>query len=143
MTTTKIIPPAFITQSEDIYDKGYDPKVARGLAQFLKPYYKHMLISLVFMIIVTAASVSGPYFVKLAIDEGIAKNDVVALRNIVLIYLGVSIVQVTTNIVRIRLMSRVGQHILYDVRMVMFHHLQKLSLSFYNRYSVGRVITRV
>jgi ATP-binding cassette subfamily B protein/subfamily B ATP-binding cassette protein MsbA len=40
-------------------------------------------------------------------------------------------------------MSRVGQHILYDVRTAMFNHLQKLSLSFYNRYSVGRVITRV
>ena len=40
-------------------------------------------------------------------------------------------------------MSRVGQHILYDVRMAMFGHLQNLSLSFYNRYSVGRVITRV
>lgn len=143
MTTTKIVPPPFITQSEDVYDKGYDPKVARGLAQFLRPYVGQMLISLVFMVIVTAASVSGPYFVKLAIDEGIARNDVVALRNIALIYLGVSIIQVTTNIVRIRLMSRVGQHILYDVRMEMFNHLQKLSLSFYNRYSVGRVITRV
>ncbi len=143
MTSSKIIPPAFITQSEEYLDKGYDPKVARGLAQFFKPYYGRMLLSLVFMIIVTAASVSGPYFVKLAIDEGIGKNDIVALRNIVLIYLGVSIVQVATNIVRIRLMSRVGQHILYDVRMVMFNHLQKLSLSFYNRYSVGRVITRV
>src|SRR4030095_12632234 len=42
-----------------------------------------------------------------------------------------------------RLMSRVGQHVLYDVRLKMFNHLQKLSLSFYNRYSVGRVITRV
>jgi len=40
-------------------------------------------------------------------------------------------------------MSRVGQHVLYDVRTTMFNHLQKLSLSFYNRYSVGRVITRV
>src|SRR5919107_1899543 len=143
MTSSKIIPPAFITQSEEYLDKGYDPKVARGLAQFFKPYYGRMLLSLVFMIIVTAASVSGPYFVKLAIDEGIAKNDIVALRNVAFIYLGVSIVQVITNIVRIRLMSRVGQHILYDVRMVMFNHLQKLSLSFYNRYSVGRVITRV
>jgi ATP-binding cassette subfamily B multidrug efflux pump len=143
MTTTKIVPPTFITQSEDIYDKGYDPKVARGLVQFLKPYYGQILISLVFMIIVTTASVSGPYFVKLAIDEGIAKNDVVALRNIALIYFGVSVVQVLTNIARVRLMSRVGQHVLYDVRMQMFHHLQKLSLSFYNRYSVGRVITRV
>lgn len=143
MTTSKIIPPSFITQSEDAYDKGYDPKVARGLVQFLRPYYGQILISLVFMIIVTSASVSGPYFVKLAIDEGIAKNDLVALRNIALIYFGVSLIQVVTNIARVRLMSRVGQHVLYDVRMQMFNHLQKLSLSFYNRYSVGRVITRV
>ncbi len=141
--TAKIAPPAFITQSEDVYDKGYDPKVARGLLQFLKPYYGQMLISLLFMIIVTSASVSGPYFVKLAIDDGIAKNNVLALRNIALTYFIVSLVQVITNVARIRLMSRVGQHILYDVRMAMFNHLQNLSLSFYNRYSVGRVITRV
>jgi ATP-binding cassette subfamily B protein/subfamily B ATP-binding cassette protein MsbA len=95
------------------------------------------------MVIVTTASISGPYFVKLAIDEGILQNNILALRNIVLVYFGVSLIQVITNIARIRLMSRVGQHILYDVRMAMFHHLQKLSLSFYNRYSVGRVITRV
>lgn len=141
--TTKIIPPTFITQSEDQLDKGYDPKVARGLLRFLKPYYGQMIIALIFMFIVTAASVSGPYFVKLAIDEGIARNDLVALRNIVLIYFGISVIQVLTNIARVRMMSRVGQHVLYDVRMAMFEHLQKLSLSFYNRYSVGRVITRV
>src|SRR5215208_4073588 len=143
MTTTKIIPPAFITQSEEQLDKGYDPHVARGLLQFLKPYYGQMVIALVFMIIVTAAAVSGPYFVKLAIDDGISKNDLGALRNIVVIYGIVSVIQLVTNILRVRMMSRVGQHVLYDVRMAMFDHLQRLSLSFYNRYSVGRVITRV
>ena len=104
--TTKIIPPSFITQSEEHLDKGYDPKVARELTRFFRPYYGQMVISLVLMIIVTAASVSGPYFVKLAIDDGIARNDVAALRNIVLLYFSVSMVQVVTNIVRIRLMSR-------------------------------------
>ncbi|HET9590549.1 MAG TPA: ABC transporter ATP-binding protein [Anaerolineales bacterium] len=141
--TTRIIPPAYITQSEEQLDKGYDPKVVRGLLQFLKPYSGQMLVSLLFMVIVTAAAVSGPYFVKLAIDEGIGRNDLTALRNIALIYLGVSFVQLVTNIFRIRIMSRVGQNILYDVRTAMFDHLQRLSLSFYNRYSVGRVITRV
>jgi ATP-binding cassette subfamily B multidrug efflux pump len=141
--TTKIIPPTYITQSEEQLDKGYDPKVARGLLQFLKPYLREMLISLLFMVIVTAAAVSGPYFVKLAIDEGIGKNDLGALRNIALAYLVVSILQIVTNVFRIRIMSRVGQNILYDVRTAMFDHLQRLSLSFYNRYSVGRVITRV
>jgi len=141
--TTKIIPPTFITQSEEQLDKGYDPKVARGLLRFLKPYTWRMLFALILMIIVTAAAVSWPYFVKLAIDEGITKNDPVALKNIALSFLAVSIIQLVTNFFRVRIMSRVGQHVLYDVRVAMFHHLQKLSLSFYNRYSVGRVITRV
>lgn len=141
--TTRIIPPTYITQSEEQLDKGFDPHVARGLLEFVKPYSTQMLTSLFFMVIVTAAGVSGPYFVKLAIDEGIAKNDVNALRNIALVYLAVVIIQLMINILRIRIMSRVGQHVLYDVRTAMFDHLQKLSLSFYNRYSVGRVITRV
>ena len=141
--TTKIIPPAFITQSEETNDKGYDPNVARGLLRFAKPYTGQMLFALLLMIIVTIAAVSGPYFVKLAIDDGIGKKDIPALKTIVLTYLAVACIQLVTNFFRVRIMSRVGQHVLYDVRMAMFHHLQKLSLSFYNRYSVGRVITRV
>ncbi len=141
--TTKIIPPTFITQSEENLDKGYDPKVARGLLNFVRPYTGQILLALFFMVIVTASSVSGPYFVKLAIDNGITAKDPVALRNIVLIYFMVATVQLGFNYSRVLIMSRVGQHVLYDVRTAMFAHLQKLSLSFYNRYSVGRVITRV
>ena len=95
--TTKIIPPTFITQSEEQLDKGYDPRVARGLLRFIQPYTGQMLLALFFMIIVTAASVSGPYFVKLAIDSGIGAHDYMALRNIVLIYLVVATVQLATN----------------------------------------------
>src|SRR3990172_13054128 len=79
----KIIPPTFITQTEEALDKGYDPKVARGLLRFVKPYTGQMLIALFFMILVSAASVSGPYFVNLAIDNGITPKDPVALKNIV------------------------------------------------------------
>jgi ATP-binding cassette, subfamily B, multidrug efflux pump len=141
--TTKIIPPSFITQSEEQLDKGYDPNVARGLLEFVKPYTGRMWFAFLLMIIVTVAAVSGPYFVKLAIDEGIGKKDTHALLVIILTYTIVSVIQLITNFYRVRIMSRVGQHVLYDVRMAMFNHLQKLSLSFYNRYSVGRVITRV
>ncbi len=140
---SKIIPPLFITQTEEALDTGYDPKVARGLLQFVKPYAGQMLLALFFMILVSAASVLGPYFVKLAIDNGVTPKDPVALKKIVLAFLAVSVVQLGVNYLRVRIMSRVGQHVLYDVRTAMFNHLQKLSLGFYNRYSVGRVITRV
>jgi len=139
----KIIPPTFITQSEEALDKGYDPQVARGLLQFVKPYTGQMLVALFFMILVSVASVLGPYFVKLAIDDGIRANNPMMLKKIVLIFFAVSVVQLGVNYFRVRIMSRVGQHVLYDVRTAMFNHLQKLSLGFYNRYSVGRVITRV
>ena len=118
--TTKIIPPAFIIHSEEQLDKGYDPNVARGIARFVKPYATRMFFAFILMIIVTAAAVSQPYFVKLAIDDGIAKNDPIALRNIALSFLAVSIIQLVTNFFRVRIMSRVGQHVLYDVRMAMF-----------------------
>ncbi len=141
--TTKIVPPPFIVQTEEALDTGYDPRVARRLLLFMKPYTLQMVGALALMVIVTASAVSGPYFVKLAIDDGINAKDPIALRNIMLAYLAVATIQLGFNVWRVRIMSRVGQHVLYDVRTAMFAHLQKLSLSFYNRYSVGRVITRV
>src|SRR5512144_3073001 len=120
--TTKIIPPTFISQSEEIYDKGYDPNVARGLLRFLAPYTRQMLLSLLFMIIVTAAAVAGPYFVKQAIDNGITQGNLTALRNTVLAYFVIAGISWIANIARVRLMSRVGQHVLYDVRTAMFLH---------------------
>jgi len=138
-----ITPPAFITQSDDQLDKAYDPRVVRGLLPFLRPYIKQGLLAFLLMTVATLTSVAGPYFVKVAIDTGITPRDFDALNRTVLVFFIVSIVQVTTNYIRVRIMSRVGQHVLFDVRTHMFEHLQKLSLGFYSRYSVGRVITRV
>lgn len=140
---TRIVPPAHITHSEEVLDKGYAPEVARGLLRFIQPYRVQMLLALLLMVFVSAASVMGPYFVKLAIDDGIRAGNPALLKRTMLIYLALSVAQLLINYFRVRIMSRVGQHVLYDVRTAMFNHLQKLSLGFYNRYSVGRVITRV
>jgi ATP-binding cassette subfamily B protein/subfamily B ATP-binding cassette protein MsbA len=141
--TTTIIPPSYVTQSEELYDKNFDPKVARRIWQFVRPYGKQLLIALVLMLGTSAASVLGPYFVKLAIDEGLAKSDLISLRNTVLAYLAAASAQWVFIYLRVNLMAKVGQSIIYDLRRDLFAHLQALSLSFYSRWSVGRVITRV
>jgi len=138
-----IVPPAYITQSDEQLDKAYDPRVVQALLPFLKPYGLQTFLALGLMTIATFTLVSGPYFVKVAIDEGITPGNLAVLRRTMLLYLLVASVQWVTNYARILIMSRVGQHVLYDVRMRMFEHLQRLSLGFYSRYSVGRVITRV
>ncbi len=140
---TTISPPSYITQPDETLNKAYDPRVARGLLPFLRPYMREGLVAFLLITVATLTSVAGPYFVKVAIDAGITAHDRGALYRTVLAYFLVSVVQLGTNYFRVRIMSRVGQHILYDVRTRMFEHLQRLSLGFYSRYSVGRVITRV
>ena len=139
----QIIPPAYVLQSEEALDKKYDPKIVRKLLPYLKPYMKQVITALILMTVATITSVSGPYFVKVALDNGLAAGNLAVLRQTLVIYLLVMLVQWGTNYFRVVIMSRVGQHVLYDVRTRMFEHLQQLSLGFYSRFSVGRAITRV
>ncbi|MEZ0396208.1 MAG: ABC transporter ATP-binding protein [Anaerolineales bacterium] len=140
---TTITPPAYVTQSEEQFYKAYDPQVTRRLLGFLAPYKGPMLLALILMLGATATSVAGPYFVKMAIDDGLSAGDPFALRTAVLLYLGATLLRWIFIYTRVNLMARVGQSVIYDLRKTLFAHLQKLSLSFYSRYSVGRVITRV
>ena len=140
---TTITPPAYIVQSEEQYDKSYDPRVARRLFSFARPYTWKLLLAMLYMLGASAAAVSGPYFVKLAIDNGLTVHNYDALRWIILAYLAASVMQWLFIYLRVNLMAKVGQSVIYDVRRTLFDHLQELSLGFFSRYSVGRVITRV
>ena len=143
MTQTTIVPPAYVTQSEELYDKALDPKVARRLIAFVGPYKWQMIFSAFLMFVAVTSSVAGPYLVKVAIDDGLTANNPIALRNAVLVYIAFAVVRWGFIYWRVNIMAEVGQSVIYDLRRVLFEHLQKLSLSFYSRYSVGRVITRV
>ena len=142
MSTTTIIPPTYVTQSEELYDKNINPQTAKRLIAFTRPYALKLILSALLMLVASAASVAGPYFVKIAIDSGINAGSTVVLRYTILAYLGVAVIQWVGTYYRVNIMAWVGQSIIYDLRKNMFAHLQDLSLGFYSRYSVGRVITR-
>ncbi len=129
--------------SDDILMKGYDPDVTRRLIGFARPYTGLLLISLLLMVLSSLASVLQPYLVKVALDSGLSGGALDVLRQAVVFYIAALLVQWVTVFVRVNLMVRVGQSFIFDLRQALFVHLQNLSLSFYNHYSVGRVITRV
>jgi ATP-binding cassette subfamily B protein/subfamily B ATP-binding cassette protein MsbA len=139
MSKKKIQPP----KTDERYADSYDPKIARRLLAFVWPYRLRYALGFFFMVIESAAVVGGPYLVSRAIDNGIAVGNVVALRNTVLLYLLLVSLQWITIYTRVNVMARAGQSVIYDLRARLFEHLQALSLGFYSRYSVGRVITRV
>jgi ATP-binding cassette subfamily B protein/subfamily B ATP-binding cassette protein MsbA len=128
---------------EDIAFKGYDPNVSWRLLSFLGPYRLQFALAIILMLISSAAAVAGPYLVKVALDSGLSAGSLTVLRQTLLLYLFVAIIQWTSTFLRVYLMPRVGQSIIYDLRSSLFEHLQELSLSFFSHYSVGRVITRV
>ena len=136
--TTNLPPPI-----EDIAFKGFDPNVSRRLLSTLGPYRWRFFLAMILMLISSSAAVAGPYLVKVALDSGLSAGSLTVLRQTVLLYLLVAIIQWTSTYLRVYLMPRVGQSIIYDLRSRLFEHLQELSLSFYSHYSVGRVITRV
>jgi ATP-binding cassette subfamily B multidrug efflux pump len=140
--TTTIVPPAYVTQSEELYDQGVNAKNARRLVAFVRPYTGRLILATFLMLCASAAMVVGPYLVGYAIDKGLGAGDASVLRNTLLVFLGVSVIQWVGTYFRVTIMARVAMGIIYDLRKSLFNHLQSLSLSFYSRYSVGRVITR-
>jgi len=129
--------------SDDIAFKSYDPHITRRLIAFIQPYRLQFSLALILMVVNSAGAVAGPYLVKIAIDSGISAASLTKLRQAVVLYLVIAGIQWAATYLRVKIMARVGQSIIFDFRARLFEHLQRLSLSFYNRYSVGRVITRV
>jgi ATP-binding cassette subfamily B protein/subfamily B ATP-binding cassette protein MsbA len=130
-------------QIDEVYSKGYDARVMRELITFIRPHWRRMLLAVVLMLTASAAAVSGPYLVKVALDSGIAEGSLPVLRNTILLYLFAMLTQWGVTYWRLNVMARVGQSIIYDLRRRLFGHLQELSLNFFSHFSVGRVIVRV
>lgn len=128
---------------DDAPMKGFDKQTIARLVNFLIPYKASLWFSILLMLLNSVAAIAGPYLLKVAVDSGLRNGSVDILLQSVLLYILAISVQWVSIFSRVNIMARVGQGIIFDVREQLFAHLQKLSLSFYNRYSVGRIITRV
>ncbi|MBI9048968.1 MAG: ABC transporter ATP-binding protein [Anaerolineaceae bacterium] len=130
-------------QLDEAYGTLYNKDVVQTLWGMIRPYFWRIFVSLSLNLLTALALVAGPYFVKMALDDGIAMNDPQQLLYAVMGYVAVALTQWLSTYSRFYIMSRVGQSVIYDFRKRLFAHIQVLSLDFFNRFSVGRVITRV
>jgi ATP-binding cassette subfamily B protein len=118
----------------------------RLLASLARPYRRDILIASVLIVTRSAAYLSMPYLVGIGIDRGIRPGltgNLTVLAEIVAVLLAVLIVNAAANFAFLRLSGRIGQDALFDLRRLLFAHIQELSLSFYERYTSGRIISRL
>lgn len=128
---------------EELFGKVYDHTVVTRLARYVGPYKRQLILGVVGMIGFTASSVAMPWLVSLAIDGFISKGDLGGLTIILAAFVASGLVNWGGQYLQLICMARVGLGVLFNLRTSMFRHLQKLSLSFYDRNEVGRIMSRV
>lgn len=132
-----------IYQEEEILGKAYDTRLMKRLMVYLKPYKSYVVLAICLMLVYAGLNLASPYFVKIAIDNYISVGDLKGLPLVIAIFLFILIVQFFTQVSQTYLMQWIGQNVIYDLRIKIFRHLQTLSLSFFDRNPVGRLVTRV
>ena len=128
---------------EEVLGKAYDSRLMRRLIRYLAPYKLYVAVSIILLLFISVLQLAGPYLTKIAIDRYIATQDISGLSRIALIFLAILVVTFFLRYLQIYIMQFVGQRVMFDMRMELFSHLQEMSLSFFDKNPVGRLITRL
>jgi ATP-binding cassette, subfamily B, multidrug efflux pump len=137
---------------EEALGKAYDARLMRRLLQYMAPYKWWVVLALGLVAIVTPLELAPPLLFKNAIDRYFvpamkgAVNETQAWRGILVIsaiYFLILVFDFLAQYAQIRIMQRVGQQTMYDMRGGIFGHLQRLPMSYFDRNPVGRLVTRV
>lgn len=139
--------------------KVYDSRLLKRLLPYVKPYWYLVLFSLVLIPARALLEVIPPLIIGAALNflvEGEVISDVPRLQPLLEPHLGLStlgwlfvlviavaLVQVVLEGLRTLSMVLLGQHTAFDLRRDLFDHVQRLPMSFFDRYPVGRLVTRL
>jgi ATP-binding cassette subfamily B protein len=123
--------------------KSIDFTLIKRLVKYLKPYRKYVITAVIFTIVVAALGPLRPFLNKVAIDSYISTNDKPGLLWMVVAIFALLIVNGALRVGMTYIMQWVGQSVLNDIRTKLFEHIHKLSLSYYDKNPVGKLVTRV
>jgi ATP-binding cassette subfamily B protein len=110
---------------------------------FLVPYWRRLVLVLVISLISTATTLVIPYLSKDLIDHALIGRDLDALRRIVYWFIGLGVLGFILNVTSGLRYTRVSAEILFDMRLSLYAHLQRLSPRFYARTRLGDIVSRL
>jgi ATP-binding cassette subfamily B protein len=137
---------------EEALGKAYDSRLMRRLLRYMKPYRWRVALALFLVAVVTPLELAPPLIFGKAIDGYFtpALNHSIPERSawigiilLSIVFLAVLIFDFLAQYAQIRIMQRVGQQTMYDMRSEIFAHMQRLPMSYFDRNPVGRLVTRV
>jgi ATP-binding cassette, subfamily B, multidrug efflux pump len=130
-------------QDDELTGKVYDSALLKRMFRYTRPFKKIVALSVLMLIFGSLLQLAAPYLTKEAIDIYIRKDNLDGLSQIVFLYFAVLIAIFAVQYIQTYITQLLGQKLMYDLRSDIFGHLQRLSLSFFDKNPVGRLMTRV
>ena len=123
-------------------NKKFNFKLFTRLLNYVKPYKVNFIFLTVAAILISVFSILNQYLLKIAVDTYITPKDYEGLILIISLMFGVLIFQVTFQFLFVFLANILGQKVVYDIRIKLFTRIIKFKMSYYDKSSVGRLVTR-
>lgn len=115
----------------------------RRLLGFLWPYWKILLIAVVCMIVVSGSNLIVPWIIKDIVDEVLAEKNIQMLYWVIAAILVIFLIRGVTTFGNRYLMGYIGQRVVTDLRKRLFAHLQRLSISYYDKRRTGEIMSNL
>lgn len=128
---------------EEVLGKAYDARLVRRLIVYVRPHLRLVLGAVLLLVVEGLLQLVGPLLTERVIDDAIPTGDLALVRTAALLYAGALVVQFACSYGETVLTGLLGQRVMRDLRLQIFEHLQRLSIPFFDRNPVGRLITRV
>jgi len=124
-------------------DEEFNAATIRRLLTYILPHHKKVLFAVAMMLLSSAASLTGPYFVKIALDSAIPQKNIWRLAELSFMYLGFLVLSGVCLRQRIKIMTQMGESVIYEIRKDVFETLQKLPFTYYDSRPHGKILIRV
>jgi ATP-binding cassette subfamily B protein len=124
-------------------EQHYDAELMRRLLAYLRPYRWLAGLAVLLLLGTAALTLVGPGLTQRALDVAVPARDTGLLMQLALLLLGALILEFGLDYAQAYLTSWMGQRVMGDLRLQLFSHLQRLSIPYFDRHPVGRLMTRV
>ncbi len=133
-----------LTRSDDVvFGRAYDAHVISRMIKYFAPFKVALPLTIAATLLYTFTIVANPWLIGKTISGYIVTADLAGLNVFVLLFIGNSVLHLIAYYTQIRAEAAVGQGILLTLRQQIFGHIQRLSVSFFDRNAVGRIMSRV
>ena len=132
-----------MTADPSVKEQKLKPGTVKRIFSFARPYRTNIIIYLATVVVDAALVVATPLLLKRLIDDGVIPKDASVVTNLAILVGLIAIADAAFNMLGRYFSSRIGEGLIYDLRSLVFSHVQKQSIAFFTRTQTGALISRI